>query len=36
VTTMERVLGRHVSVREVADRIPAHFADVFSREIIGG
>ncbi len=34
VTTMERVLGRGPSVSEVAREFPAHFGDVFGREII--
>jgi lipoyl(octanoyl) transferase len=34
VTTMERVLGRAPAIREVATAIPAHFGEVFGREII--
>lgn len=34
VTTMERLLGRRPSVDEVAREIPAHFGQVFAREII--
>jgi lipoyl(octanoyl) transferase len=34
VTTMERRLSRRPSVAEVAREIPAHFGDVFGREII--
>jgi lipoyl(octanoyl) transferase len=34
VTTMERALGRVPGLREVADRLLPHFADVFDREIM--
>ncbi len=34
VTTMERLLGRRLSVAEVAREIPARFGEVFGREII--
>jgi lipoyl(octanoyl) transferase len=33
VTSMERVLGRSVEVREVARRLLSHFSDVFSRSV---
>ncbi len=33
VTSVSRLLGREVTVSEVADRIVPHFADVFEREI---
>jgi lipoyl(octanoyl) transferase len=37
ITSIERVLGRPVALREVAQRLLGHFADVFSRnvEIVG-
>jgi lipoate-protein ligase B len=34
VTSMERVLGRRVSIDEVAITIRARFAEVFGRDII--
>jgi lipoyl(octanoyl) transferase len=33
VTSMERVLGRRLELREVAQRLLGHFADVFSRDV---
>ena len=33
VTSVERVLGRPVAVRDVVPRLLAHFADVFSRSV---
>ena len=33
VTSMERVLGRPVELRDVSRRLLAHFADVFSRNV---
>jgi lipoyl(octanoyl) transferase len=34
VTSIERILGRPVEVREVARRLLPHFADVFSRSVV--
>ena len=34
VTSMERVLGRSVELRDVSRRLLVHFADVFSRNVV--
>ncbi len=33
VTSLERLLGRPVALEEVMDRLAAHFAAVFEREV---
>lgn len=33
ITSIERVLGRSIELREVAQRLLGHFADVFSRDV---